>query len=48
MTTKRVIWGHEFVIDKGIHEQSLIDELLPLRFLISQVSVVVIGNDDAV
>lgn len=36
------------VIDEGIHEQSLIYEFLPLGLFIGQVSVVVIGDDDAV
>lgn len=36
------------VIDKGIHEQPLVDELLPLWFLIRQISVVIVGDDDAV
>lgn len=40
--------GHLLVIYKGIHEKPFIDELLPLGLLISQVSVVIVGDDDAV
>lgn len=36
------------VIHKGIHEQPLVDELLPLGLFISKVSVVVVGDDDAI
>lgn len=36
------------VIDKRVHQQPLIDELLPLGFLVGQVPVVVIGHDDPV
>lgn len=44
-----VIWDLSLlIIDKGIHEQPLINELLPLWFLICQVSVVIVGDDDAV
>lgn len=43
-----VTLGHLLVIYKGIHEKPLVDELLPLGLLISQVSVVVVGDDDAV
>lgn len=43
-----VIVIHSLVVDEGIHEQPLVDELLPLRLLVSQVSVVVVGDDDAV
>lgn len=43
-----LIHSYLLVIDKGIHEQPLIDELLPLRLLISQVSVIIIGHNDAV
>lgn len=47
--TAVAIWDLSLlVIDKGIHEQPLIDELLPLWFLICQVSVVIVGDDDAV
>ncbi len=43
-----IIHPYLLVVHKGIHEQPLIDELLPLGLLISQVSVVVIGDNDAV
>lgn len=36
------------VINKGVHEQTLVNKFFPLRLLIGQVSVVVIGNDDAI
>lgn len=36
------------VVDKGIHEQTLIYELLPLGLLVGQVPVVVVRDDDAV
>lgn len=39
---------HSLIIDKGIHEKPLIYELLPLGLLVSQVSVVVVGDDNAV
>lgn len=45
---KGVVTPFLLVIHKGIHEQPLIDELLPLGLFISEISVVVIGDDDAI
>lgn len=39
---------NSLVINKGIHEQPLLNEALPLRLLSLKVSVHVIGHDDAV
>lgn len=36
------------VIGKGVHQQPFLDELLPLRVLRLQVSVVVVGHDDPI
>lgn len=36
------------VIDKGVHEQPLLYEAFPLRLFPLQVSVGIIGHDDAV
>lgn len=36
------------VIDKGVHEEAFLDELLPFRLLVLKVAVVVVGDDDAV
>lgn len=36
------------VVGKGVHQQPLLDELLPLGVLSLQVSVVVVGHDNAV
>lgn len=43
MATQRVIWGHEFVIHKGEHEEPLLDAFLPLRSFSLEVAVCVIG-----
>lgn len=45
---RSLIHAYLVVIDKRIHEQPLVDELLPLGLLVSQVSVVIVGDDDAV
>lgn len=39
---------NSLVVDKGIHEQPLVDESLPLRLLSLKVPVHVVGHDDAV
>lgn len=39
---------HLHVIGKCVHQQPVLDELLPLGLLHLQVAVVVVGHDDAV
>lgn len=39
---------NSLVINKGVHEQPLLDEALPLRLLPLEVPVHVVGHDDAV
>lgn len=39
---------NSLVINKGVHEQPLFDEALPLRLLSLKVTVHVVGHDDAV
>lgn len=36
------------VIDEAVHQEPFLNELLPLWFLVLQVPVVVVGDDDAV
>lgn len=36
------------VVYKGVHQQTLVNEFLPLWLLIGQITVVVVGDDDAI
>lgn len=48
MATQRVIWGHELVIHKGVHEEPFLNAFLPLRSFSLEVAVGVIGYDDSI
>lgn len=48
IAAQRIIRRHKLVIYKGVHEQPLLDEALPLRLLPLKVPVHVVGHDYAV
>lgn len=48
MPPTRVIWWHEFVVDKWVHQKTLFNDFLPLMILCHQIAEVVIWNNNTI
>lgn len=46
--TQRIVWGHEVIVHERIHKYSLLHDLAVLSVLLTQISVIVIADNDAI